>query len=290
MKKLISFFLVLILSISTISISVGAAQPEKNAPQQENEGISLPVLDNIAKVFDFLKNGLNDLTVHLEPIENSTVNEFYVTFTQNDGTVVDRSIHTYYDSKTGEVYGGHYDRGVFDSGFGYNAHSHTFYAMNDCWQRQFGFMPLYDIGGKFIGYDYITRRIFFDYGGKEWMIQIWKGNYHWNFLIGAEIGIYNRPEGTINGLFFECAEDEEMMPISMRLYDSEKVYVDRPANLTWWMTGFILSFERHNPYNLTLDSTFEFPNEEMCNAFVKAAKRHADITCTADGTTVSLRW
>lgn len=285
MKKVISLLLALLLCFSTVAISAGAEQPE----QEESEG-SANILNNISTLFDFLARGLNDITVYLKPIEGTNVNEFYVTFTQNDGTFQEHSIGTYYDTKTGEVYGFNYDQGVFDSGFAYNAHSHTFYATNGCWQRQFGFTPLYDIASPIIGYDYITRRIFFDYGDKEWMIQIWKGNYHWGILRGAEIGIYNRPEGTVNGLFFNCAEDDEMMPISMKLYDSERVYIDRPANLTWWMTGFVISGKRCNPYSLTLASTFEFPNEEMSSAFVKAAKIYPDIKCTADGATVTLKW
>ena len=292
MKKIVSAFLALVLGVSSVGLSVGAAQPaeETAQPQSENSEVSIPILENVGTVFEFLKSGLNDITVYLKPIEGTAVDEFYVTFTQNDGTVQDLSLGTYFDTKTGEVYGFNYEQGVFDSGFAYNAHSHTFYATNGCWQRQFGFTPLYDIAAPVIGYDYITRRIFFNYDGKEWMIQIWKGNYHWSLLLGAEIGIYNRPEGTVNGLFFDCAQDEEMMPISMKLYDSEKVYIDRPSNLTWWMTGFVLSGERHNPYKLTLESDFEFPNEEMAAAFVKSANLYPDITCTANGTAVALKW
>lgn len=288
MKKIISLLMVLVLCFSTVSLSVGATQPEEN--QEESAGVSIPILNNFSTVFEFLKSGLNDMTVHLVPIENSTVNEFHIKYTQNDGEVIDRSIHTYYDSKSGEVFGGHYDQGVFDSGFGYNAHSQTFYAMNGCWQRQFGFTPMYDIAAKTIGFDYITRRIFFKYDGQDWMIQVWKGNYAWNLLVGAEIGIYNRPEGTVNGLFFNCAEDSDMMPMTMKLYDSTEVYIDRTEINTWWMTGFKLSDGKKEPGSLTLESEIEFPNEEMCKAFIKGTKLYPDIKCTTDGTTVSLKW
>lgn len=289
MKKIISLITVFLLTLSIVGLSVGATQTDATE-NSDNSGISMPFFENMGTVFDFLKNGLNDITVYLEPVEGSTVSEFHVKYTENDGTVRDMPIYNYYDSKTGEVFGFNYDQGVFDSGFGYNAHSKTFYAMNGCWQRQFGFTPAYDIAAKAIGFDYATRRIFFDYDGKEWMIQIWKGNYAWNMLVGAEIGIYNRPEGTVNGLYFNCAQDDEMMPISMLLYDNEKIYVNRPAINTWWMTGFVLSEKDHNPYALTLESDIEFPNEEMCDAFVKSANVYTDISCSVDGTTANLRW
>lgn len=282
--------MVLVLCVSTVAVSAGAADTAEE-PQENSSGVSIPIFNNFSTVFDFLKYGLNDMTVHLVPIENSTVNEFHIEYTQNDGTVVDCSIHTYYDSKTGEVFGGTYDQGIFDSGFGYNAHSKTFYSMNGCWQRQFGFTPLYDVAANTSGiFDYTTRRIFFKYDGQEWMIQVWKGNYAWNLLVGAEIGLYKRPEGTVNGLFFNCAEDSDMMPMSMKLYDSKEVYIDRAAITTWWMTGFTLSDGEKNPRSLTLESEIEFPNEEMCNAFIKGAKLYPDIKCTADGTTVFFKW
>lgn len=289
MRRVLSLLLVFVICFSTAAVSVGATQAEE--PQQENTAISMPFLENLGLVLDYLKNGLNDITVYLKPVEGS-VSEIHVAYTQNDGTVMDMSMNNFYDSETGEVFGGTYDRGVFDSGFGYNAYSKTFYAMNGCWQRQFGFTPVYDIASKTLGcFDYITRRIFFKYDGKEWMIQIWKGNYAWNLLVGAEIGIYNRPEGTVNGLlYFDCAQDSEMMPMTMKLYDSKEAYIDRDELNTWWMTGFKLSDGKKNPRSLTLESEIEFPNEEMSSAFVKAAKIYPDIKCTADGTTVTLKW
>lgn len=287
MKKIVSLLTVLVLCISTVAVSASAAGIKEEP--QESTAVSMPFFDNIGTVFEFLKGGLNNMTVYLEPVEGS-VSEFHITYTQNDGTVVDSRIYNYYDSKTGEVFGTNYDQGVFDSGFGYNAHSKTFYAMNGCWQRQFGFTPVYDIAAKAIGFDYITRRIFFKYDGQEWMIQVWKGNYAWNLLVGAEIGIYNRPEGTVNGLFFNCAEDSDMMPMTMKLYDNKEVYIDRTEINTWWMTGFKLSDEQKEPRSLVLESKIEFPNEEMCNAFIKGTKLYPDIKCTTDGTTVSLKW
>ena len=283
MKKIISLLMVLVLCVSTAAVSAGAAQA------QEDAAVSMPFFENMGTVFKYLKNGLNDMTVYLEPVEGS-VSEFHITYTQNDGTVVDTRNYNYYDSKTGEVFGNNYDQGVFDSGFGYNAHSKTFYSMNGCWQRQFGFTPAYDIAAKAIGFDYITRRIFFKYDGQEWMIQVWKGNYAWNLLVGAEIGIYNRPEGTVNGLFFNCAEDSDMMPMTMKLYDNKETYIDRTSINTWWMTGFKLSDGQKEPRSLTLESEIEFPNEEMCNAFMKGVKLYPDIKCTADGTTVFFKW
>ncbi len=283
MKRFISVILSIVLAFSAVSFVVTADQPV----QVQEETSDANFFANLANALSFFKYGINDTRVYLRPTDRDNVGEFCIDYEQSDGTPKAVNLGAFYNYETGEVFGTNYDKGVFDSGFAYNAIYDQFYATNDCWQRQFGFTPVYDVLAK-IAFDYSTKRIFFEYGGKDWMIQIWKGNYVFNMFVGGEVGLYNRPDGQL-GMFYNCATDEEMMPISLKVYDSEQTYINRDAFLTWWATGFHLA-DKVEPDSLTLESSLTFPDQEMCDAFVEAASKIDGVECTKNGTTVSIKW
>lgn len=62
------------------------------------------------------------------------------------------------------------------------------YARKNCWQRSFGYMDFFDdlADNVFIKIDDVKS--VFDYDGKRWRIQCWKGRYFVG--VGAEIGVY----------------------------------------------------------------------------------------------------
>jgi len=283
MKRFISVILSIVLAFSAVGFSVTANQPV----QLQEESSESNFFDNLTHALTFFKYGIENTRLYLMPTDRENISEFVMDYERSDGTPDITHLGAYYNSETGEVFGANYDKGVFDSGFAYNAILDQFYATNDCWQRQFGFTPIYDLFAK-IAFDYSTKRIFFEYGGKDWMIQIWKGNYVFNMFVGGEVGLYNRPDGKL-GMFYNCATDEEMMPVSIDVYDSDNIYVDRDAALTWWATGFKLA-DKVEPDLLTLESSLTFPNQEMCDAFVDSASEINGIECTVEGTTVSIKW
>ena len=257
MKKIISILLCLAMLISVAGISVSASEEEIKTPA-----------GNVETLFRYLKMGINDTKVYMKDTDNPDVDEFYISYSNNNGETFEQALGTYYNCVTGEVSGFNYEAGIFDLGFAYNAHSKVFYATNGCWQRKFGFTPVYDLLAK-LAFDYTTERIFFDYGGKAWMVQIWKGNYAFDIFVGGEVGLYNRPEGSL-GMFYNCAALDEMVPMSMRIYSAEKEYFNREEYLTWWATGFIMSDPVDDPETLSMDFTIDFQNKEMCDAFEKA--------------------
>ena len=76
-----------------------------------------------------------------------------------------------------------------DSGFAYHLMDDYFYSRMDCWQREVGYCRLYDEGAPFFNMIFDAEPITFSYGGKRWLIELWKGQY--GITTGAEIGIYN---------------------------------------------------------------------------------------------------
>ncbi len=195
------------------------------------------------------------------------------------------------NTKTGECYGEN-GNGMLGLGFDYSVAELALYGVVDSWLRDFGFCVLYDIiaNTTFTSiFTYLTRRIKFEYGGKDWMVQIWKGNYM--FTNGGEVGFYNREPGKI-GSYYDCAGLDEMLNISMQLTHGDKILVDKPMQKHWWLTGFNMSGTMYLPRSLTLSFTIEMPDEEMLKAFCAAVDKHYmhDMSYTVDGLNVSVVW
>lgn len=168
------------------------------------------------------------------------------------------------------------DTGLF--GFKYSQKDKCFITAEDAWQRNFGYNEVYDGSAPVIAITYDTIRVKFDYDGMEWMIQYWKGQYGM-VMVGAEIGIYNRPAGT-PGTHYECANDETKLLQSMTVYrrvdGKYKQIFARSPSRTWWCTGFIPGTLGAGQYNvpaeatreLKVDSKLTLQSPEMAQAFM----------------------
>ena len=115
----------------------------------------------------------------------------------------------------------------------------------DAWQYNFGFGKIYDFASPYILLEYDYIRIFFTYEGKDWMLQMWKGQYGLVFY-GGEIGIYNRPhddKGIDAWTFFNCPAEEDWLKMEMTLWHEDingNWYREftREYDYYWWCTGF----------------------------------------------------
>lgn len=164
-------------------------------------------------------------------------------------------------------------------GFSYDAKESVFYASSNAWQRTFGYTYIYDIAAPLIVCWFDTTRIFFEYDDKEWMVQLWKGQYGW-VLIGAEIGLYYRDFGDNslideNGVnYFKCADDELLIKMSMTLYRNNQSLFSRGQQYSWWLTGFVpgaltgWGAQPEDVEDLSLDATLTFTDAEMMEAFI----------------------
>lgn len=189
-----------------------------------------------------------------------------------------------YDTNTHELKRKN-ERGVL--GFNIDADDYTIYAIKNTWQRYFGFCITYDILANLTVYDYDTKRIYLTYGGKDWLFQIWKGIYF--IANGAEIGIYNRPEQQIKTTVFQCAPDEDMMVMSLELYQGNRRIFYREPQLHWWVIGFSIEEKVYDAKYLTAKGTIEFPNEEFAELFVSGAKKKG-LEVSREGVNVAWTW
>ena len=183
------------------------------------------------------------------------------------------------------------DRGILSLGFNCTTKDLVIYATVHSWQRNFGFMLLYDVLANSTPiFNMATRRYKFEYAGKEWMVQVWKGNYA---LVtnGAEVGFYNREPGS-KGTFYNCASDDELREMTMEVYHGDKLLFSKGPEYHWWINGFQLNKVIYNPSDLTLKCTIVMPDEEMLKALTDAIDNEYshDAKYTVDGLKLSIEW
>ena len=213
--------------------------------------------------------------------------ELFMAINYEDGEADRFSTNIVYDSVK-ETLNSKYDTGVLDLGFVLDTDSYVISTAINSWQRGFGFTMAYDIFCYITKvFDYTTVRIKFVYDNREWMIQLWKGKYF--VAPGGEIGIYTREIGS-QGTFYNCAADEDMMVMSMKLYHKDTLLFEMEPTLHWWLTGFKLHPKAYVPTSLTMHGTIDFPTEEMATLFVENAKATGEIEAVQNGTHTSFVW
>lgn len=156
-------------------------------------------------------------------------------------------------------------------GFAYDYNNDYFYSLHDCWQRDAGYCKLYDEGAPFFNMIMDCEPITFEYGGKRWLIELWKGQY--GITTGAEIGVYNTVGEDIQsekftGTFYEPISDEEQLDLAFVLYKNGKKLMKRKAH-HWWLTAFKLG-EFSEKDSLIMSAKIKFPTIAMCKAFTDA--------------------
>lgn len=180
-------------------------------------------------------------------------------------------------------------------GYLYDAERDVFYTAKDPWQRNFGFNVAYDVGAQLILINYTTKRYKFTSDGKDWMFQLWKGQYGL-VVYGGEFGVYTKPfDRKVD--HYDCASDEDMLRMSVDFYyynmekEQWEFKFSRPYGLYWWCTGFKIG---NNGYEdnfsfYRMDNRVTMKSFEMLQAFT--AELDKDGTAyTVDGLDVYFTW
>lgn len=148
-------------------------------------------------------------------------------------------------------------------------------------QRRFGFNLAYDEASKYVNFYLSTIRAYFTYDGKDWLIELWKGEYAMA-TVGCEVGYYYREsDGKVDKygadkLLYGCVEDEDAMYTSMKLWQYEKSTDETPVQKInysrrncWWAADFETGvLEKHRDQTtLVMNATIEFPTNKMLTLF-----------------------
>lgn len=161
-------------------------------------------------------------------------------------------------------------------GYSYLPAQDIFTSRTDAWQREFGYCGLYDDAAVFLHMVFDALPIYFNYCGRTWLIELWKGQYGIN--TGCEIGIYhaNRilAEEERRHTVFQCAEDENMPEISLAFSSAADGSGQNSGAIAklrakhWWLTAFRMGCFS-NPSNLSLRTSICLYTPEMAEAFVR---------------------
>jgi len=159
--------------------------------------------------------------------------------------------------------------------FGYCFHDECgfFSSTLDAWQREAGYAWIYDYMAPRFQMVFDALPVYFDYDGKTWLIELWKGQYGIN--AGAEIGIYhaNRilSEQEYKTTRFEAVSNAELLHCSFVLCGKNNNCV-KVAQNHWWLTAFFAgSFVW--PSDLCMKATIRFPDKRMQFAFISGLRK-----------------
>ena len=173
-------------------------------------------------------------------------------------------------------------------GFAYDAEQDIFYSTQYPIQRIFGFNSLYDSGAAPFGLYYQTQRIRFYYEDREWMVQLWKGQY--GVSVGGEIGVYYRyADSTFK--HYDAVADEDMVMMGFDLCKNNIPYLQRGPEKHWWLTGFRI-LDVAVPTQLSMVCYFDWENEKKADAFERGLGNVllSDIVYMRQGTEFWLSW
>ncbi len=158
-------------------------------------------------------------------------------------------------------------------GYVYHCGCGFFSSALDAWQKDAGYTWLYDFMAPRFQMVFDSLPVYFNYRGRTWLIEFWKGQYGIN--AGAEIGIYHADrllsETEYRTALFRAAGEDEMLPCSMQLCVENGACV-RISERHWWLTAFLPGVFSW-PSRLCLKATVCFCNREMLEAFYRGLCR-----------------
>ena len=113
----------------------------------------------------------------------------------------------------------------------------------------------------------------FEYKGKDWLIEGWKGNYN-NLGVGAEIGVYYKsPKQPIKHYWAVSDANRLNMFFRLNKKPTQKLFT-RGAGRFWWITGFKPGIGVIDKDNLYMYSTIQLKSANMAIEFKKSLNKN----------------
>lgn len=162
-------------------------------------------------------------------------------------------------------------------GYSYVLSQDIFTSRIDAWQREFGYCALYDDSAVYLGMVFDCLPVYFNYHGRTWLIEFWKGQYGIN--LGCEAGVYYADhilsEAERKHALFHAVENQDMPEICLTLSEPAlnqqrdgKSILAKLCDRHWWLTAFRTgSFAKPSELQLCVSVTLR--NQEMAEAFLR---------------------
>ena len=144
-------------------------------------------------------------------------------------------------------------------------------------QKLFGYTTFYDLSAPYFNMVFDYETIYFDYGGRTWLIEMWKGQYGINS--GCELGIYYADSivspDKYDTALFHAVDEADMLDISLKLNKSASRPNTTPSRLGylryhhWWLTIFKMGvFSK--PKQLFVNTSIRFKTYPMMYSFLES--------------------
>lgn len=158
-------------------------------------------------------------------------------------------------------------------GFFYIEEEDVFTSRVDAWQRHSGYTAMYDKAAAGANMVMDAFPVYFDFEGKTWLIEFWKGQYGIN--TGGEVGVYHArhivPPYFYPAVHFEAAEDDEM-PRMLCCLERKEERIYELFDRHWWLTGFRMgTFSKPRDLRMAVEITFD--EAKMAEAFFKGLQK-----------------
>ncbi len=168
-------------------------------------------------------------------------------------------------------------------GYVYHCCCGFFSSAVDAWQKAGGYTWAYDCLAPRFQMVFDSLPVYFNYRGRTWLIEFWKGQYGIN--AGGEIGIYHADrllsETEYRTAHFKAAEGDEMLSCTLQLCLENGACV-KISERHWWLTVFLPGVFSQ-PSGLCMKASLCFQNREMLEAFYRGLCRAG---CSSERITV----
>lgn len=190
------------------------------------------------------------------------------------------------------------------AGYCYEPCQDIFTSKLDAPQKIFGYTALYDLSAPYFNMVFDYETIYFDYRGRTWLIEMWKGQYGIN--AGCELGIYYAdeiiPPEKYKTTLFHAVDARDMPVISLKLnrHCKQKHSARRSGapqeegcsmqyrqlghmqGRHWWLTIFRMG-RFAKPAELFVNTAIRFPDQRMLQSFLAAFQRELPETVFKTG-------
>lgn len=225
-------------SDSNVPVTNTTLKPTTTASQQQND--TTPSGNELPAIVVTTSENTTEESTSKDDTTTSSTTEQATTAATNSSTTTTTTKPSTTKPTAGNQSGSQDNGAIFDDGLGgyqYDPDGNYYYTSSDPWQRQGGYNELYDLGAPFVSIYMDTMRLKFEYGGKDWLIQFWKGQYGYLF-IGNEIGVYTKPKDRAVD-HYDAASNNDALFMSMTGYRNGEEMYTREYGKYWWCTGFV---------------------------------------------------
>lgn len=157
-------------------------------------------------------------------------------------------------------------------GFAYSSEEDIFTGRLDAWQKKSGYEALFDKAAAHFHMIFDAYPVYFDYEGRTWLIEFWKGQYGIN--TGAEVGIYHADriilEKERKTAHFDAVDDEEM-PLIFYCLGKRRRGMFCIRRRHWWLASFRMG-EFSQPKDLRLMAVLTFAEAYQAKRFYEGLK------------------